>query len=195
MTAERAASLIAALDGFKREAHFTIRTGVPLQSAFKCLSQPEVERLPLNRFAVERGWVRYEARAAILGFGAKASCPAMTLTPAGEAAAATWTPKRVASSEGAAWAVPIGRREVVGVTGLTTEADESTQVEFDWKWTPNETGTALRKSVAKANLFFDQARTGRASCRRTNEGWRCQLAACGESAPVCPTGRKIGECE
>ena len=177
LNSDRAASLITGTDGFKREAHFTIQTDAPLQSAFKCLTQAEVERMALHRFVLERGWVRYEARDAILGFGKTASCPAIALTATGEAASATWTRGRVASSpEGVAWSVPIGRRELIGVTRLTTAADGSTQVEFDWKWTPNDTGMALRTSIDGANLFFDQRRTGRASCRRFDEDWRCQLA-------------------
>ena len=178
LNSERAANLIADTDGFKREAHFTLQTDAPMQSAFDCLSQTEVERLPLHRFAMERGWVRFEARNASLGFGKTASCPAIALTDAGQAASATWSRGRVASApEGVAWSVPIGRREFVGgVPRLTTVADESTQVEFDWTWTPNDAGVALRKSVDRANLFFDQKRTGRASCRRVGEEWRCQLA-------------------
>ena len=177
LDSERAASLITGTDGFKREAHFTIRTDAPMQSAFECLAQAEVERMPLHRFAVERGWVRYEARNASLGFGKTASCPALALTPAGQAASATWTRGRVASApEGVAWSIPIGRRQLVSVTSLTVSRDESTEVEFDWKWTPNDVGMALRQSIERANLFFDQRRTGRASCRRLDEEWRCQLA-------------------
>ncbi|HVL69392.1 MAG TPA: hypothetical protein VM364_19195 [Vicinamibacterales bacterium] len=174
---ERAASLIAATDGFNREAHFTIRTDAPMQSAFECLAQAEVERVPLHRFAAERGWVRYETREATLGFGKKAFCPAMALTTTGQAASAAWTRGRVASaSEGVAWSIPIGRREVLGEPRVTTLPDESAQLEFDWKWTPNDVGMALRNSVDRAALFFDQRRTGRASCRRFDEDWRCQLA-------------------
>jgi hypothetical protein len=172
---DRAASLIGDLEQFTREAHLTIRTGVPLQTAFECESQADVERTPVNQFVVDRGWVRYETREAILGFDTKSSCPAMALTPAGEAASAQWTRGRVASGEGIAWGIPIGRRELVGVTAFTTAADESAQVEFDWKWTPNETGTALRQSVPKADALFDQVRKGRASCRRSDDGWRCQM--------------------
>src|SRR5687768_11229013 len=120
LSRERAASLIGDLEQFKREARVTIRTGVPIQTAFKCESQADVEREPVNRFVVDRGWVRYETREAILGFGTKSSCPAMTLTPAGEAASAQWTRGPVASGQGTAWGIPIGRREFVGVTALTT---------------------------------------------------------------------------
>jgi hypothetical protein len=177
LNSERAASLISGTDGFKREAYFTIQTDAPMQSAFECLARAEIERMPLHRFAIERGWVRYEARKASLGFGKTASCPAMALTPIGQAASATWTRGRVAAApEGVAWAVPIGRREFVGATRLTTSPDESTQVEFDWKWAPNDAGMGLRQSVERANLFFDQKRTGRASCRRFDEGWRCEVA-------------------
>ena len=175
LSPERAASMITALDEFKREAHFTIHIGVPLQSAFKCQSLAEVERTPLNQFVAERGWVRYETREAILGFGTKASCPAIALTPAGEAASSQWTRGDVASNEGTAWAVPIGRREFLTVAGLRTAPDGSAQVEFDWKWTPNEMGTALRKSVRSADALFDQARKGRASCRQSDDGWQCRL--------------------
>lgn len=177
LNSERAANLIADSDGFKREAHFSIQTGAAMQSPFACVAQAEVERMPLHRFAAERGWVRYEVRAASLGFGKTASCPAMALTPTGQAASATWTRGRVAAApEGVAWSVPIGRREFVGAPKLTTAQDESVQVEFDWKWTPNDAGMALRQSVEQANLFFDQERRGRASCRRFDEGWRCELA-------------------
>lgn len=177
LSSERAANLIADSDRFKRQAHISIQTDAPMQSAFECLAQAEVEGMPLHRFAVERGWVRYEPRNARLGFGKTASCPGMVLTPAGQAASATWTRGRVAAaSEGVAWSVPIGRREFVAAPKLMTAPDESTQVEFDWKWTPNDVGMAMRKSVERANLFFDQKRTGHASCRRFDEGWRCELA-------------------
>ena len=177
LNSERAASLITETDGFKREAHFTIQTDAPMQSAFECLAQAEVERMPLHRFAMERGWVRSETRKARLGFGKTASCPAMALTPAGQAASAAWTRGRVAAApEGVAWSVPIGRREFVGAPKLTTAPDQSTQLDFDWKWAPNDAGMALRQSLVQANLFFDQKRAGRASCRRFDEGWRCELA-------------------
>lgn len=175
LSAERAANLIARLDGFKREAHFTIYAGVPLRSTFTCLSQAEVERAPLNRFAMGQGWVRYETRSADFGLGGKATCPAMALTAAGEAASPTWTRGRVPSDEGVAWMIPIGRRELIAVRDLTEGPDGSTQVKFDWKWTPNATGTALRRVIAKANPFFDEPRMGRALCRRPDGGWRCQL--------------------
>lgn len=171
----RAASLISELDGFKREAHLTIHTGIPFQSAFRCQTQAEIERTPVNQFVVQRGWVRYETSEAILGFGAKAPCPAMELTAAGEAASAQWTRGRGAPTGGSAWAVPIGRRELLGVTAFTTAPDDSVQVEFDWKWTPQETGIALQKAVPNATAFFGQTRKGRASCRRAEDGWRCQL--------------------
>src|SRR5436189_4424829 len=69
LTSERAASLIADLDQFKREAYFSIETGVPLQTAFKCLDQAQIARAPLVSFGVERGWVRFESRETVLGFG------------------------------------------------------------------------------------------------------------------------------
>lgn len=176
LNSELAANLIADSDVFKREAHFSIQTDAPMQSAFACVAQAEVERMPLHRFAAQRGWVRYETRNASLGFGKTASCPAIALTPTGQAASAAWTQGRVASApEGVAWSVPIGRRELIGSPRLTPASDESLQVEFDWQWTPNDIGTALGKSIEQANLFFEKRRSGRASCRRFAEGWRCEL--------------------
>lgn len=175
LTPDRAASLIRDLDQFTREAHVTIQTGIPFQSLFRCLSQAEVERTPLSRFLVERGWVRFEVREATLGLGAKAPCPAMALTAAGDAASAQWTRGRSPSPEGTTWAVPVARRELMGVTGLSTGPDGSAQVEFDWKWAPNETGAALGKAIDKANALFQQVRKSRASCRRSDDGWQCQL--------------------
>ena len=184
LTPDSAATLISAIDGFKREAHFRIETGVPLQSAFSCYTQAEVERTPVNQFVAERGWVRYEPREAVIGFGTKASCPAMALTPAGEAASAQWGRGRIASNEGTAWTVPIGRRELVGVPEVATAPDGSARVEFDWKWVPNETGAALRSSVPQANVFFDQTRNGRASCRREDNQWQCVLGMWTTAADV-----------
>ena len=176
LTADRAADVIRQLEQFKREAHFTIRTDTPFQTAFRCENRADIERVPIHQFVVDRGWVRYETREAILGFGSKLSCPALVLTPGGTAASEGWRRGRIATGEGTAWGIPVARREFIGVTVLTTAADESARVEFEWKWTPNETGTALRKLDPKADALFDQAKKGRASCRRANDGWQCQMA-------------------
>jgi hypothetical protein len=176
LTSDRAATLIGELDAFKREAFLTIRTAVPFQSAFECESQADVASVPSNRFVVDRGWVRYETREGSFGFGARARCPAMALTPAGQAASSQWTQGRIGSGEGIAWGIPIGRREIVTVREPTTGPDGSSQVDFDWKWTANETGRALQESVPNAKAWFDQPRQGRASCRRLDDEWRCQLA-------------------
>jgi len=173
LTATQAGDRIAELDEFKREASFTLRVGTPFQSAFKCYSEAEVANVPINRFVVDRGWVQYERRDGNFGFGMKDACPAMTLTPSGENASAGW--RREQSGGGTIWTVPIGQRELVSVTNLTTTSEGSTQAEFDWKWAPNETGSALRQSVPSAKALFEATRQGRASCRRLGDGWRCQL--------------------
>ena len=173
LTAKQAGDRIGELDEFKREAHFTLRVDTPLQSAFKCFSEAEAANVPINRFVVDRGWARYERRDGNFGFGTTASCPAIGLTPSGEKASAGW--RRERTGLGTLWAVPIGQRELVTVTNLTRSSEGSTQAEFDWKWVPNETGSALRQSVPSAQTFFDATRKGRASCRRLDDGWRCQL--------------------
>ena len=83
LNADRAADVIRELEQFKREAHFTVRTDTPLQTAFRCENRADIERVPIHQFVVDRGWGRYETRDAILGFGTKSSCPAMVLTLAG----------------------------------------------------------------------------------------------------------------
>src|SRR5437879_2801694 len=176
LSAERAGSLIAALDGFRRDAHFTIATGLPFQSLSRCLSQNEIEQRRLNEFVLKQGWVRYESREAFVGFGTKASCTAFALTPGGMAASAQWAKGRSASGQGIVWIVPIGRRELVRVTKLTAAPDGSTQVEFDWKWTPNDTGVARQMATPNASTFFAQTKKSRASCRRADDRWRCVLA-------------------
>jgi hypothetical protein len=174
-TPDAAASVIRNVEGFKRPAHVRIHTGVPLQSVFRCLEQVEAQRTPLTQFLVERGWVRFETRDAMVGLGTKASCPALALTSAGHAASAQWTKGPSGSGQGTAWAVPVGHREFLRVGRLSTAPDRSAHVEFDWKWTPNETGTALRKSITQVDALFAQVRTGRASCRSVNDDWQCQL--------------------
>jgi hypothetical protein len=64
-----------------------------------------VASVPSNRFVVDRGWVRYETREGSFGFGAKARCLAMALTPAAQVASAQWTQGRI-GSEGVAWIAP-----------------------------------------------------------------------------------------
>lgn len=175
LTAKEAGARIAELDEFKREARFTLNVGRPFQSAFRCYSEAEVASVPINTFVVDRGWVRYERREGNFGFGAKGACPAFGLTPAGARASAQWR-QSPDNSGGTIWTVPIGRRELVAVTTLTTTSGGSTQVDFTWRWAPDETGVALRQSVNSARALFDATRTGQASCRRVNHDWRCQLA-------------------
>jgi hypothetical protein len=187
---ERATVLIKDLDGFKGEPFFWIRTNMPFRSTFKCETQAEVERAPLHQFLTRQGWVRYETRSTVVGFDTKVSCPSLTLTPAGDAASARWTKARGSMAGESSWAVPIGRRELVAVTGLTSAPDGSTSAEFEWRWVANDIGTALRQSIPGADSFFDRTRKGHATCRRYDDGWRCTLGmwptpadALGEFAP------------
>lgn len=173
---DRAKAVISDLEPFQRAARFVIQTEVPLQTAFECLTRAEIERAPVTNFAIRRGWVQFESREASLGFGVKKACPSLTLTAAGKAASAEWTRNRTGTADGLAWAVPIGRRELASVTNFTTAEDGAAQVEFSWKWSPNDTGNALRAIVPQADAFFSQIRTGRASCGGATGDWRCQLA-------------------
>jgi hypothetical protein len=173
---DRAKAVISNLESFQRAARFILQTEVPFQTAFDCLTRAEVERAPVTTFAIRRGWVQFESREASLGFGVKKACPSLTLTAAGRAASAEWTRHGTGTGNGVAWAVPIGRREFASVTNFTTAPEGAAQVEFSWRWSPNEAGNALRAIVPQAGDFFSEIRTGRAACGQATGEWRCQLA-------------------
>lgn len=175
LTRGRASELIQALDGFTRVAYFTIPVAVPFRSTFNCESQTSVERDPLHHFLVKSGWVRYSTQRTIVGIRQTAECPVFLLTPAGERASSGWTRARSPSAEETYWTVPIGRRTLTAVTGLTAAPDGSTLVAYEWKWTPNDMGRTLQEAVPKAQDFFARKRSARASCRQWDDGWRCEL--------------------
>ena len=88
---------------------------------------------------------------------------------------AKWERGRGSMMGETSWAVPIGHRELVQVTGISPAPDGSRTVEYDWRWVADETGTLLRQSVPAADSFFDRPKKARATCRRWDDGWRCQL--------------------
>lgn len=60
--------------------------------------------------------------------------------------------------------LPVARRELISVTGITKE-NNSADVEFDWKWVPlNEIGEALysRDLRYRSSVGF----------RKYDDGWR-----------------------
>lgn len=97
------------------------------------------------------------------------------LTPRGKEAATTWTKTAdkphwctEAAPSSAVFLIPLAKRELVGVTGITGEpGDKSAQVEFDWKWTPTKGSDILSGKVPS-----NEIRHGKAEAQLYDDGWR-----------------------
>lgn len=92
--------------------------------------------------------------------------------------------------------VPLARRDLVGITGITKISEMERGVDFSWRWLPNELGKALDPSTAefkslpepmrrallegrsseKRSLTYGWTgeRTGRALFRKFDDGWRVE---------------------
>jgi hypothetical protein len=181
---KRTGEIISHLYRFKVQAFYSFATGQPITKgtfAFACVAQADAERAPANALLVELGWVRFEARTALIGFNDRANCPALVLTEQGRAASAAWKSRAGVPAGSTVWSVPVGERTFLEVTGLTAAPDGSTLAEFTWKWTPNGTGDTLKRTLDKARAFFDRTRQGSASCQLWDDGWSCRLANMGAS--------------
>lgn len=117
------------------------------------------------------------------------------LTDKGSAASGKW----IRSGDG--WTIPIAKRELIGVTGLTGGEKESKQarVEYTWKWQPTEAGASfdvsgqdyqslppsVRQNLGGASFAdmlrgmgqpipFDSSKTqkGAATLQLYEDGWR-----------------------
>lgn len=118
-----------------------------------------------------------------------------TLTDAGKSASGDWR------QAGDGWTIPVARRELVEVTGLTGGDGESksARVEYTWRWKPLGIGTnfdmtsadyqrlpeSVRRSPAGASLadalrgvgtvtFFEggKPQKGSAALQKYDDGWR-----------------------
>lgn len=131
LTRRLAGDLIAASDTFRTPQHFQLRTGV---ISNKDYLSPDYLVLQ------HHGWIS----------GTHAPCPPVlvpppcwdvSLTPSGvdtfqNLIAPGEADKQVLN-------IPAVRRELIGVTGISKQANMA-DVEFDWKWIPvNEVGAAL----------------------------------------------------
>lgn len=119
---------------------------------------------------------------------------ASSLTSKGNSASRQW------QQEGGGWTIPIAKRELVEVTGLTGGEGESKQarVEYTWKWQPTEAGASFDVSgqayqslpssvrenlkgasfgdmlrTAGQSIPFDSSKTqrGAATLRLYDDGW------------------------
>ncbi|MGB8989511.1 MAG: hypothetical protein WCC37_23135 [Candidatus Sulfotelmatobacter sp.] len=131
LTRRLAGDLIAASDTFRTPQHFQLHTGV---ISNKDYLSPDYLVLQ------HRGWIS----------GTHAPCPPVlvpppcwdvSLTPSGVDTFQSLIAPGEADKQ--VLNIPAVRRELIGVTGISKQANMA-EVEFDWKWIPvNEVGAAL----------------------------------------------------
>jgi hypothetical protein len=152
LTRHLATDLIANSDSFKASEKFWLRTGTTSNEDY---ASPEY--MVLQR----RGWIT--AASVPCAPDAKVSaCWDVALTPLGVGVFRDLIP--AGSEQSQYFSVPVARRELVRVTGIT-KSSGSAEVEFLWKWLPlNEVGLALYAEALqyKSNVTF----------RLYDDGWR-----------------------
>lgn len=97
------------------------------------------------------------------------------LTPRGKEAASAWTKTAEkptwcteATPGATVFLIPLAERELVGVTGITSNPNEkSAVVEFDWKWAPTKGSDILPEKVPS-----NEIKHGRAAAQLYDDGWR-----------------------
>jgi len=152
LTRRLAADLISVSAEFKTSQRFILQTGILSGKDY-----PSPEYLVLQN----HGWIS----------ATSASCPRevapppcwdVILTPSGVDAVHTALPADQAA--GSLLAVPVARRALVGVTGISKQGG-SADVEFAWKWTPmNEIGAALYSGDVRYKSIV--------GFRSYDDGWR-----------------------
>ncbi len=152
LTRRLAADLIAASDTFRAPQQFQLRTGVISNKDYL-----SADYLVLQH----RGWIS----------GAHATCPPalvpppcwdVSLTPSGVDTFQSLIGPGEADKQ--LLNIPTVRRELIGVTGISKQANAA-EVEFDWKWIPvNEVGAALYPG--------DQRYQSSVMFRCYDDGWR-----------------------
>jgi hypothetical protein len=152
LTRGLAGGLIAASDTFKTPQQFFLRTGVVSNREYV-----SPEYMVLQR----HGWIT----GVTVPCTAEVSPPPcwdVALTPIGVETFRELIPKDTASKQ--YFPVTTGRRELVGVTGISREGNRA-DVDFTWKWVPaNEVGAALVSANVelKTTVLF----------RHYDDGWR-----------------------
>ena len=152
LTRRLATALIAGSDAFAAPQQFWLRTGLVSNKEY---TSPEY--LVLQR----RGWIS----------ASTAVCPAeltpppcwdVTLTPLGVDAFHDFTKSGDAGKQ--SFTVPIARRELVAITGISTNGNLA-DVEFTWQWVPSsEVGSAL----SAGNLQYKS----NVGLKKFDDGWR-----------------------
>jgi len=154
--------LIAGSDTFKSPQLFWLRTGVVSNKDY---TSPEYLVLQ------HKGWITganvacaEEGRAGATRSARNAplDCWEVALTPIGVETFHDLIPKDSASSQ--RFSVPVARRELVAITGISSDGTRA-DVDFAWKWIPlNEVGAALYTSGVQYNSTV--------TFKHYDDGWR-----------------------
>jgi hypothetical protein len=156
LTRRLAADLISTSEAFKTSQQFVLQTGVVSNKEFV-----SPEYLVLQR----RGWISATTAPCPPGL-APPPCWDVLLTPAGVDTVRTLIPAEETTK--ASLSIPVARRELVGVTGLSKQGDLA-DVDFTWRWFPlNEVGAALYSG----NLRYNST----VGFRDYDDGWRIVTA-------------------
>jgi hypothetical protein len=131
LTRRLAADLIAASSVFRTPQQFLLRTGMLSNQDYLA-----PESLVLQR----RGWISATSKRCPPNL-APPPCWDVVLTPSGVDTIRVLVPP--AEAEKPSFNVPVARRELLEVTGLTKQGNLG-DVDFTWRWVPlNEFGAAL----------------------------------------------------
>ena len=156
LTRRLAADLISTSDPFKTPQQFMLQTGVVSNKEYV-----SPEYLVLQR----RGWISASTAPCSPGL-APPPCWDILLTPAGVDTIRTLIPAEETTK--ASLSIPVARRELVGVTGLSKQGDLA-DVDFAWRWFPlNEVGAALYSG----NLRYNST----VGFRDYDDGWRIVIS-------------------
>jgi hypothetical protein len=157
LTRRLAADLIDGSNEFKSPQQFWLHTGLVSNKDYLA-----PESLVLQR----RGWIS-STRATCSPSLAPPPCWDVLLTPSG-----VDTFRMIAApadSEKPSFAIPVARRELVAITGISKHGG-SADVEFTWKWIPlNEVGAALYSGDVHYKSI--------AGFRDYDDGWRIVQSA------------------
>ena len=209
LTRSRAAELIRSGESFQKPASITL---LPEYRQSLTLIGAGSQTTPKEEFALRRfmeshadlavlnqlGLVDFKVRK--IEYPDSASSPVVvvgTLTDKGRSASGEW------QRSGDGWAVPIARRELVEVTGLTGGEGEAktASAEYTWRWQPTEIGKyfdtsspehqglpdTIRRNLGGVSMadvmrqlggvvVFDggKPQTATASFRLYDDGWRLE---------------------
>lgn len=152
LTRRLASDLIAASDVFKTPQQFVLQAGVVSNKDY---ASPEYLVLQ------HHGWISATTVTCPQGV-VPSPCWDVLLTPSGVETVQALLPVQEAGKT--SFAIPVARRELVGVTGISKQG-VAADVDFTWRWIPlNEIGAALYSTELryKSTVAF----------RQYDDGWR-----------------------